>query len=505
MKDVYDIEQSTSKRRRRTIKSKNIKNSEKINNIDIIVDIDKVTKRFDENNEINEFNDKDILSPLSPISITSDNTEPIIEIISTKEKLITINDDTNLPYSNYDTTIVNHNDYNNNNNENNNDDDNNDNNNNNNNDNNNDNNNNNDDDDDDDVEIIGEKYIKYSSQPTVFETFTKNKILWCHYCGSTHTSNWRHGPWGKKSLCNKHGCDYKGYGFSVKRPRLNLSKFTKETSKRIRPVIQEYCCVCFSDNSTKDNVLVMCNGCYRAYHQNCYPDKISSDIVNSTDLFYCKEECKHTREKKKIETNLPKKNLPLMLNSRVSSLKSKTLDTKSVENMTPAPTPAPNSPDNKNTPITTDIQEPLQLIEPEPKILKAGINIEKSSLELIKKQRQLQRKRGEDDKVIYHTKHLSPIVGFKHNEIPLPTWEIRNENKIDISSNKRKRKNYKKEMLEDISDEAYIKRHYPLELSEKCSRCGSLINTSKIDEEALNKMIEKQAKQKKLKKGYIYI
>jgi len=42
MKDVYDIEQSTSKRRRRTIKSKNIKNSEKINNIDIIVDIDKV-------------------------------------------------------------------------------------------------------------------------------------------------------------------------------------------------------------------------------------------------------------------------------------------------------------------------------------------------------------------------------------------------------------------------------------------------------------------------------
>jgi len=73
-----------------------------------------------------------------------------------------------------------------------------------------------------------------------------------------------------------------------------------------------------------------------------------------------------------------------MLNSRVSSLKSKTLDTKSVENMTPAPTPAPNSPDNKNTPITTDIQEPLQLIEPEPKILKAGINIEKSSLELIK-------------------------------------------------------------------------------------------------------------------------
>jgi len=59
--------------------------------------------------------------------------------------------------------------------------------------------------------------------------------------------------------------------------------------------------------------------------------------------------------------------------------------------------------------------------------------------------------------------------------------------------------------LEDISDEAYIKRHHPLELSEKYSRCGSLINTSSIDEEAISKMIEKQTKKRKLKKGYIYI
>ena len=59
--------------------------------------------------------------------------------------------------------------------------------------------------------------------------------------------------------------------------------------------------------------------------------------------------------------------------------------------------------------------------------------------------------------------------------------------------------------MEDISDEAYIKRHHPLELSEKYSRCGSLINTSSIDEEAISKMIEKQTKKRKLKKGYIYI
>jgi len=266
--NVYDIEQTTTKTRKRSVK--NAKSNETINNIDIIEDIDKVpSSRIDSNKETSESSSKTILPPLSPVSISSENPDSVIEVsdsVSSKKDVITIiikdkNEISSSINTNNDDDDI--------------------------------------DDDDDVVEIIKEKVVRYSQEPTVFQSFTNNKVLWCHYCGTTNTSSWRHGPWGKKSLCNKHGCDYKGYGFTVRQPRLDLSSFLRESSKRIRPVIQEYCCICFSNDSNKENVLVMCDGCYRAYHQNCYPDKISSDIVKSSKPFYCKEECKKTRELKK--------------------------------------------------------------------------------------------------------------------------------------------------------------------------------------------------------------
>jgi len=448
--DVYDIEQSTSKRKRKTIKIKNSKSNEKINNIDIIEDIEKIQTRFDNNNNEIDGSDKSILPPLSPISISSDNPDSIIEIndISSNENGIEINEDNNSPLEKTsDNDSIDS------------------------------------DDDDDEVEIINEKYVKYSSQPTIFEVFNKNKILWCHYCGTTNTSSWRHGPWGKKSLCNKHGCDYKGYGFTVRQPRLDLSKFAKETSKRVRPVIQEYCCICFSNRSNKQNALVMCNGCYRSYHQECHPDKISSDIVNSSEPYYCKEECKHTLEKKKIETDLPRKNLPFMFNRGISNSihkgskslkmvspnKPKILNKKSLNNeeisptvtpvvtpvvtspaVTPADSPEPNSPSTSSPLMTSPQRETQELIEPEPKVMKAELINGKSPLDLIKEQRLLHRKRNglkEEDKIIHYTKNLPPIIGFKHDEIPLPSWEVHKENENNDSFNGRKRKDNKEEIV----------------------------------------------------------
>jgi len=471
--NVYDIEQSTSKPRRRSVKSN--KSNETINNIDIIEDIDKVDN-----------NDKTILPPLSPISISSETPDSVIEIPDSVPKVDTITIVIDGNHNNVITSAI---------------------------------------DDDENIEIINEKYIKYSKQPTVFETFSKNNVLWCHYCGTTKTSSWRHGPWGKKSLCNKHGCDYKGYGFTVRQPRLDLSQFTKESNKRIRPVIQEYCCVCFSNDSNKDNALVMCNGCYRSYHQNCHPDKIDSSIVNSSEPYYCKEACKHTRSVKMIETELPRKNLPFMFNRGLTNNQKSSKSSKSIQNklkliegdkeesssipsspasttvsspFTTTPTSSTPSSPSKVKSIIQDIQEP------EPKIYK-------HELDSIIKERHI-RKRGakEEDTIIHYTKNLPPIVGFKHDEIPIPTWVYSENlnNNSNSSPTKRKRKGKEEEneeMLEDISDEAYAKRHHPLELSEKYSRCGSLINTSKIDEEAINKIIEKQSKKRKLKKGYIYI
>jgi len=169
-----------------------------------------------------------------------------------------------------------------------------------------------------------------------------------------------------------------------------------------------------------------------------------------------------------------------------------------------------------STPSTTTPSSPSQskvvmseIIEPEPKVLKSNL------ISNILKERHTRKRsaKNEDeafkreDAVIHYNKKHTPIIEFKHDNILTPSWEYNETIEISSPSKKRKYKkqNKEEEMLEDISDEAYIKRHHPLELSEKYSRCGSLINTSNIDEEAINKMMEKQRKKGKLRKGYIYI
>ncbi|KAJ2713494.1 hypothetical protein H4R19_002223, partial [Coemansia spiralis] len=102
--------------------------------------------------------------------------------------------------------------------------------------------------------------VRQSLRPTVFEELSRSGVDWCRYCGTTEGINWRPGPWGKRTLCNKHGCDYKGYGFASKMPRLNLKSFADETvDERIRPVLQTFCQVCQQAFSDTDNVLAHCD------------------------------------------------------------------------------------------------------------------------------------------------------------------------------------------------------------------------------------------------------
>ncbi|KAJ1730020.1 hypothetical protein LPJ61_003240 [Coemansia biformis] len=161
--------------------------------------------------------------------------------------------------------------------------------------------------------------VRESLRPTVFEELSSAGVDWCRYCGTTEGINWRPGPWGKRTLCNKHGCDYKGYGFASKMPRLNLKSFVDETvAERIRPVLQTFCQICQQPCSEADNVLVHCDGCHRAYHQDCHPDGIAAADVSSDALWYCELSCRDNARRRRIAVELPKCRLPYMCSPRHS-------------------------------------------------------------------------------------------------------------------------------------------------------------------------------------------
>ncbi|KAI8084048.1 uncharacterized protein B0P05DRAFT_535992 [Gilbertella persicaria] len=144
---------------------------------------------------------------------------------------------------------------------------------------------------------------------TVFERLTESGIDWCRYCGTTEGVNWRPGPWGKRTLCNKHGCDYKGYGLASRLPRLDLSAYTTEKlSDRRRPIVQQFCTVCQSPElSTKDKLIPCQGGCSRAYHQHCY-----HSTIDLSSPWYCTDQCQKNKHNNLIAVDLPRKYLPLM-------------------------------------------------------------------------------------------------------------------------------------------------------------------------------------------------
>ncbi|KAJ8661600.1 hypothetical protein O0I10_002868 [Lichtheimia ornata] len=141
----------------------------------------------------------------------------------------------------------------------------------------------------------GDEYL------TVFERLTQAGIDWCRYCGTTEGVNWRPGPWGKRTLCNKHGCDYKGYGIASRLPRLDLSAFANEhLEERKRPVVQQFCIVCHSPESVVGNKLVACEGgCSRAYHQHCRIPSIPNTACHDQQ-WCCSTLCRENRKRNKV-------------------------------------------------------------------------------------------------------------------------------------------------------------------------------------------------------------
>lgn len=130
----------------------------------------------------------------------------------------------------------------------------------------------------------------------IFEALSKSGIDWCRYCGTTNGINWRPGPWGQRTLCNKHGCAYHGYGFSKGLARLDLSAYQHETDlDRKRPIVQGLCAVCHTATEPE----IACYGCPRAFHPACLPASLPRPASPHVPWF-CTEECPKSYSKRSV-------------------------------------------------------------------------------------------------------------------------------------------------------------------------------------------------------------
>jgi len=136
-------------------------------------------------------------------------------------------------------------------------------------------------------------FIFYGSEPTNKGSF-RNQQQFCvlnskYYCNS------------------KHGCDYKGYGFACKLPRLNLTEFEHESvNDRVIPVLQLFCSSC-QEREHQGNTM-RCAGCPRAFHSGC----LEAGMKWTRGVWYCTSTCEESSQARRIVVDLPRKRLPLM-------------------------------------------------------------------------------------------------------------------------------------------------------------------------------------------------
>lgn len=118
---------------------------------------------------------------------------------------------------------------------------------------------------------------------SVFEAMTVARASWCRYCGTGASVRWRPGPWGQRTLCDKHGAAYAGRPGAAL--RLDLSPFQGEKlADRRRPILQDICSVCQrTDREDATQRIWPCAGCPKGYHRKCIPPKVSSAISPITE------------------------------------------------------------------------------------------------------------------------------------------------------------------------------------------------------------------------------
>lgn len=176
---------------------------------------------------------------------------------------------------------------------------------------------------------------KLDTSRQIYKSLSEKGVDWCRYCGVAGDTGtfWKLGPWGDRSLCHKHGCEFFGCGFArVTKNRLDLTKYYGEKREdRNRPIISEFCSICWNAKKCKEeevvgvgvgvgvsvlesveidnnhehkhepldleheheheleaDELIQCHGCPLSYHKSCLKSQ-----TNFIFPFYCSLNCEN--------------------------------------------------------------------------------------------------------------------------------------------------------------------------------------------------------------------
>jgi len=308
----------------------------------------------------------------------------------------------------------------------------------------------------DEVHIVKKKpeeiFEDLSPDQPIFESLDQVGGKWCRYCGTTGGYYWKEGPWGPKTLCNKHGCEYLGCGFAkTTSNRIDLSSFQQEPKEaRKCPIIQEYCAICWKKISQNQRTFRKCHGCPFAFHEECYSrvHKLETPLAK-TSRWYCSDKCCENFRTGRIRVNFSSKAvLPFLKKIDLSSSEQEDDNLYDLE-----------------VPVSPSLKLRINL-----SVVKAAAMKRKADeqLSVAKKRKYLKRDINIVDRVIVSAVPVKVDHSVhKHDDIFVPRWLEKSVFEKKRCQSARAEPDYADE---DLSDETLLKRHSRYEYVERHMR-----------------------------------
>lgn len=148
----------------------------------------------------------------------------------------------------------------------------------------------------------------------IYEILSEKSVDWCRYCGAAGETGtfWKLGPWGDRTLCHKHGCEFFGCGFArVTRTRLDLTKFYGEKRvERKQPIISDFCAICWSEKDECGENFLNCHSCPLGFHKACLKEQNHFKAFSENcEFYFCSSNCSQNFECLTIRPQFPSKSV----------------------------------------------------------------------------------------------------------------------------------------------------------------------------------------------------